>query len=79
VNWAVDGKGLFLSAVRQGSSVLLHVDVQGKANILWEQPGEQEGEQEGQLDTYALPSPDGRHLAMLGWTLNSNMWLMEGF
>lgn len=75
VNWAVDGKGLFLSAVRQGSSVLLHVDLQGKANILWEQPGEQEG----QLDTYALPSPDGRHLAILGWTLNSNMWLMEGF
>ncbi len=75
VDWAADSKGLFASAAQDKSSVLLYVDLQGNAHLLWEQPGEQEGNN----DIYAIPSPDGRYLAMFGWTRNSNMWMLENF
>jgi hypothetical protein len=26
-----------------------------------------------------IPSPDGRHLAILGHTINSNIWMLENF
>jgi hypothetical protein len=49
----------------------LSVDLQGNARVLWDQAGG--------VGTYGLPSPDGHHLAMLGWTVNSNMWMLENF
>jgi hypothetical protein len=50
----------------------MHVDLLGNSHVLWKQ--------EGGLFTFATPSPDGRHLAMLGWTLqNNNIWMMENF
>jgi len=69
--WTADGKGLFASSFNERGSVLLKVDLRGNARILWEQLGG--------INTYALPSPDGRHLAMLSWTNNTNMWMMENF
>ena len=75
VNWAADGKGLYVSSPKKGNSVLLYIDLNGRATALWEQPGELEGN----LDTYAIPSPDGQHLALFGWTSNSNMWMLENF
>ena len=71
VSWTSNGKGLLVSSRTQNASVLLHVDLLGNANVLWKQ--------EGGLLTFGTPSPDGRHLAMLGWNLNSNMWMMENF
>jgi dipeptidyl aminopeptidase/acylaminoacyl peptidase len=64
-------KGLFVSAPTRRGSVLLHLDLQGRTNVLWEQPVDNV--------TYARPSPDGRHIAMIGWTLHSNVWMMENF
>jgi serine/threonine protein kinase len=69
--WTVDGKGLFVSSLKEGGSVLLGVDLQGNARILWEHTGG--------LRTYGVPSPIGRHLAMQGWTGDSNIWMMENF
>jgi eukaryotic-like serine/threonine-protein kinase len=71
VNWASDGKGLLVSSRVQNASVLMHVDLLGNSHVLWKQ--------EGGLVTFATPSPDGRHLAMLGWSVNANMWMMENF
>ena len=71
VIWTTNGKGLLVSSRTQNASVLLHVDLLGNTNVLWKQ--------EGGLLTFATPSPDGRHLAMLGWNLNSNIWMMENF
>ena len=34
---------------------------------------------EGDTDIYAIPSPDGHRLAMYGWKINSNMWMLENF
>jgi hypothetical protein len=67
--------GLFVSCPFNQRSILLYVDLRGRAHVLWDQAGEQEGN----LDVYALPSPDGKHLALFGWTLNSNMWMLENF
>jgi Tol biopolymer transport system component len=72
VAWAADGKGLFVSSLTDRGSVLLSVDLNGNAGILWEQTGGHH--------TYAVPSPDGRHLAMQGWIVEgNNMWMMENF
>jgi hypothetical protein len=71
VNWTADGEGLLTSARMQKGTALLHVDLRGQAHLLWNP--------EGGRGTYAVPSPDGRHLAILGWTVNSNIWMMENF
>jgi hypothetical protein len=71
VYWASDGKGWFTCALQPTGSVLLHVDLQGKANPLWEQ--------EGNSVSYGLPSPDGRHLAIVGTTKSNNVWMLENF
>jgi hypothetical protein len=72
LNWAADGKNLFVTANIRNGKELLHVDLQGNAHALWEDSG-------GSAETEAYPSPDGRHLAFHGWTTNGNMWLMENF
>jgi Tol biopolymer transport system component len=69
--WAVDGEGLFVSSFTERGSVLLSVDLQGNARLLWED--------KGGLGTYAVPSPDGRHVAMQGFTEDGNLWMMENF
>jgi hypothetical protein len=33
----------------------------------------------GPTAPWAVPSPDGRHLAIYTWTVSSNMWMMENF
>jgi len=71
LDWAADGKGLFTSGLVQRGSVLLYVDLQGNAHPLWEQ--------RGSLVTWAIASPDGRHLALSGWTTNTNFWMLENF
>jgi eukaryotic-like serine/threonine-protein kinase len=69
--WTADGKGLYVSSTLRGNTALLHVDLQGNTHVLWVNPGNS--------FTWGIPSPDGRHLAILGWTQNSNMWMMENF
>jgi Tol biopolymer transport system component len=71
VEWAANGKALLITNGVQGGSVMLHVDLQGNAPVLWQQHG-------GKA-TWGRPSPDGRHLAMLGWTVDGNLWMMENF
>jgi Tol biopolymer transport system component/DNA-binding winged helix-turn-helix (wHTH) protein len=69
--WAADGNGLIVSSFVERGSVLLSVDLQGNASLLWED--------KGGVSTYAVPSPDGRHLAMQGFTEDANLWMMENF
>jgi Tol biopolymer transport system component len=72
LSWAADNKSLFVFSRSRQERALLHVDLQGNAHLLWENPGA-DGE------SAAIASPDGRHLAIWGWTLNSNMWTIENF
>jgi hypothetical protein len=71
LDWTADGKALLISSRIQGQLALLHVDLQGNARVL-SRPG-------GEETTIGIPSPDGRHLAILGWTENGNIWMMENF
>jgi serine/threonine protein kinase len=71
VAWASDGTSFFVSSPVQRGSVLLHVDMRGNSQVLWKR--------EGSPGTYAIPSPDGRHLAISNSTLDGNIWMMENF
>jgi serine/threonine protein kinase len=71
--WSVDGTGFFIGNTRgEGlDSNLLFVDLNGKAHPLWQQ--------KSAPFTWGVPSPDGRHLAVLGAEFNGNMWMIENF
>jgi hypothetical protein len=76
LNWAADGKGLFAASRTEENSVLLYIDLKGNTHIVWERPGTLGNESAGSL---GIPSPDGRHLAMMNFTHDANMWAMENF
>ena len=71
VVWTADRKGLFVSSYTARGAEMLHMDLQGNTRLLWEHPGG--------IEIYGVPSPDGRHLAMRGWNVEGNMWMMEKF
>jgi hypothetical protein len=50
---------------------LLHTDLQGHPTLLWRQPGS--------AQTWGIPSPNGKWIACAGATLDSNVWLVEGY
>jgi len=87
LNWAADSKGLYASSATKGGSALLHVDLQGNANILWEQQGSATpwngpsvpGWLGPPSAAWAVPSPDGRHVAVYDWKMSANMWMIENF
>lgn len=71
LDWAPDSKGLFSSALTQTGAVLLHLDLRGRAHLVWQQKGSE--------FTVGQPSPDGRHLMLAAWTQQGNLWSMEDF
>lgn len=71
INWAADGKAVFVSRPTHRGFELLRVDLTGKSEVLWEE--------RGGLGTSALASPDGKHLAIRGWSMTSNFWTMTNF
>jgi serine/threonine protein kinase len=86
VNWTSDGKGLFASSATPRGSVLLRIDLQGNSQVVWQQKGsiapwggDVDLGMGGPAAPWAVPSPDGRHLAIYSWTLSANMWMMENF
>jgi hypothetical protein len=50
-----------------GSIRLLYIDLQGHAQTLSEHVGR------------AVPSPEGRHLALLEWNTATDAWMIEHF
>jgi Tol biopolymer transport system component/DNA-binding winged helix-turn-helix (wHTH) protein len=72
LDWAADGKNLWVSAsTTTGTNALLHVNLQGRARPVWEQTKMAVG--------WAIPSPDGRYLAMWQASGNANVWMVENF
>jgi eukaryotic-like serine/threonine-protein kinase len=71
LDWAADGKGFFCSSQSLLGATLLHIDLNGNAQVLWVQ--------KGIYQTWGVPSPDGKNLAILGPTINSNVWMIENF
>jgi len=72
VAWAINGKGLFVG-VAGNPVTLLFVDLAGHARVLWQQ------KRRWDYQTWCVPSPDGRYLAVAGSTVDSNVWMLENF
>jgi Tol biopolymer transport system component len=70
LNWGADGEGFFASSLSGQGATLLHIDLQGRAQALWTQTAEQ---------SWGIPSPDGKKLAILGATVQRNVWMIENF
>ncbi len=69
--WAAEGNGLFVSANPTATrATLLHADLDGGSQVLWQQRF---------AGGTGIPSPDGHHLAMVGLSFDSNVWLLENF
>lgn len=72
LDWKADGKGLWVSAsTNAGTNAMLSVDLQGRVRPAWEQTKMYIG--------WAIPSPDGRYVALLQASGNSNVWMVEDF
>ena len=70
-DWAPDGKGFYVSSRSARGATLLYIDLEGHATAVWEQ--------KGSFQTWGVPSPDGRHLAIMGYTVDSSVWMLENF
>jgi serine/threonine protein kinase/Tol biopolymer transport system component len=71
VDWAADGRSLFVSSQSATSSTLLNVDLEGHAIPLWDQ--------RGAWRTWAIAAPNGRELGIAGMTSATNVWMIENF
>ncbi len=69
VVWAADGKGWYVAVSDANRGVLYYVDLEGRVrtNLM-----------ESNTATYAVPSPDGRHVAFADWTVSANVWEIPG-
>jgi Tol biopolymer transport system component len=71
LDWAADGKGLYASSQSPRAATLLYIDLDGNVQVLWAQ--------KGGYQTWGVPSPDGKRLAILGTSIENNVWMMENF
>jgi DNA-binding winged helix-turn-helix (wHTH) protein/Tol biopolymer transport system component len=69
--WAADGRGWFSMNRDKAGATLQFVDLHGEVHPLLQLSG--------YSVAYGIPSPDGRHLAIVGTARSSNVWLMEDF
>jgi eukaryotic-like serine/threonine-protein kinase len=83
VDWTADGTGLLVSSLTEEGAALSRLNLDGGTHVLLEAKGTVEPSITafvgGPLTPWAIPSPDGRHLAICVWSLNSNLWMMENF
>lgn len=70
IDWAADGKSFWASAVRHGETTsLINIDLQGRAKPVLQESKPYVG--------WAIPSQDGKHLAIWEATGGSNAWMLE--
>ncbi len=71
LDWAADGQGFYIANSAQQRVDLYYVDLNSRARKIWSQ--------QGSKGTFARESPDGRHLVLLGFTADTNVWSLEDF
>jgi serine/threonine protein kinase len=72
LNWAADGRSLYVGDSEPQGFVLLEIDVASSASkVLWAG--------EGPRPPRAIPSRDGKQIAILGGSQDSNVWMLEKF
>jgi hypothetical protein len=70
VNLDWGGAGFFSTDQTPSARALLFIRLDGTSNVLWSHQG---------TPGFAIPSPDGTHLAIAGWTRQSNVWILSDF
>ena len=72
VDWAADGKGFFISSNPTGRlDTVLYVDLAGNATPLWQVKNFQAA--------WAIPSHNGKYVAIPAPTTECNVWMVENF
>jgi Tol biopolymer transport system component len=71
LDWSTDGKGLFISSSDPRRSTLIYVTREGEVHKLWEPSAS--------ATTWGIQSFDGKHVAVLGGSFDSNVWMIEDF
>jgi len=66
VNWASDAKGFYCGHSQGGEIETLRVELDGKSRVIWKESGK-----------WATPSPDGKHLALMGIAREASAWLLK--
>jgi serine/threonine protein kinase len=74
VFWAADSRGLFVSVLAGQGAKLLHVDLDGRGQVIWQQPFPGIS-----FEDRGVPSPNGRYLAVLTEVWDNNVWLLENY
>ena len=69
LDWAADSKSLWASSEANGENVLLNVDLEGHARVVWRP--------KKKVVFWAIPSRDGRYLALHVGTTSANAWMLE--
>jgi DNA-binding winged helix-turn-helix (wHTH) protein/Tol biopolymer transport system component len=70
LDWGGTGAGFFSTDRTPSGSQLLFIRLDGTSHVLWSHEG---------APVTAIPSPDGTHLAIAGWTRQSNVWMLTDF
>jgi len=71
LDWAPDSKSLFVGSLSAKGATLLHINLQGKVEPIWQQSRSDA--------VWGIPSPDGRHIAIRGSSSNINVWGIDEF
>ena len=68
-DWAADSKSLWITSVGEDQNALVNVDLQGRAHVAW---------RPNKMTVYwAIPSRDGRYLALHVGSTSANAWMLE--
>jgi Tol biopolymer transport system component/DNA-binding winged helix-turn-helix (wHTH) protein len=69
IDWAADSKGIWATSSDEKENALLHVDLQGNARVVWRPKNKIVG--------WAIPSRDGKHLALNIRSVSANAWMLD--
>ena len=77
LGWWKDNSGLLVDNATARGAALSYLSMNGKAHTIWEVSGSRSAR--FNQAPWGIPSPDGKHLAINGFILSSNVWMVENF
>jgi len=69
LDWAANSKAFWATSMREEGNALLHIDLEGRARAVWRPKKMTVG--------WAIPSRDGRSIALLVSSGSANVWMAE--
>lgn len=72
LDYSPDGRGFYAGDITPNEARLLYIDLTGKASVVYRQAG-------SLPQIWGIPSPDGKHVAIMMHTDDSNVYLLDGF